>query len=129
MLDLIGKESDRQNAKINFDRALSGESFIMIEEYGHEELTRTFYENRYSPIFDEDKEIIGVSVFVLDITNRIKGERKLQKYRNHLEQLVDERTKEIDEKNKKLLEQMKIFVGRELKIRDLENKIKILRSL
>ena len=37
-----------------------------------------------------------------------------------------ERTREVEEKNKKLSDQIKIFAGREMKIRDLENKIKAL---
>ncbi|MDA3906213.1 MAG: PAS domain S-box protein [Bacteroidales bacterium] len=63
-----------------------------------------------------------------DITERKKAEEELAKYREHLEELIKERTQEVDEKNKKLSDQMKIFVGREIKIRDLENKIKGLQG-
>jgi len=40
--------------------------------------------------------------------------------------MVKKRTEELDKKNRKLSEQMKIFVGRELKIRDLEKRIRAL---
>ena len=63
-----------------------------------------------------------------DITKLKQTEEELAKYRNHLEQLVKDRTQEIDEKNKKLSEQMKIFVGRELKIKELQNKIEKLTN-
>lgn len=62
----------------------------------------------------------------LDITKQMQAQEELRKHRDHLEQLVKERTAEVDEKNKKLSDQMKVFVGRELKIRDLENRIKAL---
>ncbi len=70
MLDYIKNEKDRKKAKKNFDRALAGESFVLIEEYGDEKLKRTFYEDRYSPVYNDDGEIIGVSVFVIDITKQ-----------------------------------------------------------
>lgn len=62
----------------------------------------------------------------MDITERKKTEVELEKHREHLEELVEERTREVEEKNRKLSEQMKIFVGRELTIRDLQNKVKAL---
>jgi len=68
---------------------------------------------------------VGVHV---DITERKQAEEELKKHRDHLEELVKERTEEVNEKNKKLSSQMKIFVGRELKIRDLESKIRTLEK-
>lgn len=62
----------------------------------------------------------------LDITKQMQAQEELRKHRDHLEQLVKERTAEVDEKNKKLSDQMKVFVGRELTIRNLENRIKAL---
>lgn len=64
---------------------------------------------------------------VRDITERKQAEVELAKHREHLEELVKVRTLEVEEKNQKLSDQIKIFVGRELKIRDLENKIKVLQ--
>ena len=70
MLAYIKSASDREKAKANIDRALQGERFLEEEEYGDEELHRSFYEDRYGPVFDENGDIIGVSVFVIDITER-----------------------------------------------------------
>lgn len=64
---------------------------------------------------------VGVHV---DITEHKQAEEKLKNHRDHLEEIVKERTAEVEEKNKKLSEQMKIFVGRELRIKDLERKLK-----
>ncbi len=61
-----------------------------------------------------------------DITERKKSEKELRMYRNQLEVIVSERTKELEEKNKKLDDAMKVFVGREMKINELENRIKLM---
>ena len=82
MLDCILNPDDREKAKNNFDRALSRESFVLIEEYGDEQLKRTIYEDRYSPIRDEQNKIIGVSVFVTDITERKRAEETIEYERN-----------------------------------------------
>lgn len=71
MLDLISYPDDRQKAKNNFDRALSGDHFIINEAYGDDLLRRTFYENHYNSIKDADGNTVGVSVFVIDATERM----------------------------------------------------------
>ncbi len=78
--------------------------------------------------YEKDKDGIShraVGVHV-DITQRKQAEEELKKHRDHLEEMVKKRTEELDKKNRKLSEQMKIFVGRELKIRDLEKRIRAL---
>lgn len=75
---------DRDKAKLNFDRALSGEHFTKIEEYGDEKLLRSFWENRYDPIVNEAEEIIGVIVFVLDVSNHIITVQQLEQAQNRL---------------------------------------------
>lgn len=77
MLDVIKNEADREKAKRNFDRALNGEYFIETEEYGLDSLSRTVWENRYSPMFNEKNEIIGLTVFVTDISESVKAKRAL----------------------------------------------------
>ncbi len=83
MLDYILREDDRKKAKYNFDRVFNGESFILEEEYGTDE-HRSYWEDHYSPIKDEAGEIIGVSVFVVDITRRKNIEIELRKKENEL---------------------------------------------
>lgn len=80
MLDHIKETDDRLKAKENFDRALSGESFILEEEYGDTTLSRRYYEDRYNPIMDEKGEIIGLTLFLTDITDR----KKMEEERDHL---------------------------------------------
>ena len=74
MLDFIKNEDDKLKAKANFDKAIAGEEFVIIEEYGDEALSRIFYENHYCPYYDEHGQIQGVTVFVNDITERRRKE-------------------------------------------------------
>ncbi|MCC7564229.1 MAG: PAS domain S-box protein [Methanobacterium sp.] len=88
MLDYISYPEDREKAKENFDRVLSGENFIVIEEYGEESLSRNYWENIYNPIQSDDK-IIGINVFCIDITERQKAEEALKLSQIRLENAMD----------------------------------------
>jgi hypothetical protein len=68
MLALIARDDDRDKAQRNFDRALRGESFTLIEEYGSERMQRRSYENVYSPIRDRDGAVVGLTVYLTDVT-------------------------------------------------------------
>lgn len=75
MLGYIHREDDRRKAKENFDKVLGGETIIVDEEYGDGSgHIRSWWEDRYSPIRDNKNKIVGVSVFVLDITKRKQEE-------------------------------------------------------
>ncbi|MGY6586882.1 MAG: EAL domain-containing protein [Wenzhouxiangella sp.] len=78
MLDCIGKPDDRARAQANFDRALAGEHFIQREEYGKPDSQRRCYENRYGPLVDEQQQIIGLTVFVTDVSAQIEAEGALR---------------------------------------------------
>jgi PAS domain S-box-containing protein len=86
MIDLISNQEDKARAKHNFDRALSGEYFIETEEYGDNLLHRTFYEDYYSSIKNAQDEIVGVSVYVIDVTHRREAEKRLVLLNRAIEQ-------------------------------------------
>ena len=108
MLEHIKREDDREKARRNFDRALAGESFTLYEEYGDELLDRRHYEDVYSPIRDEEGRVIGLTVYLTDITERRRAELELQSYRTRLEELVEERTAQLEAAHEQLLHVQKL---------------------
>jgi PAS domain S-box-containing protein len=107
MLDVIKREDDRLKAKANFDRALNGESFTLHEAYGDEALERRYYEDAYNPIRD-DGSVIGLTVYLTDITERYRKDQELELYRNGLEELVERRTAELKSAHEQLLHVQKL---------------------
>ncbi len=78
MLDCISDPADRAKARDHFDRALQGEAQVQEEAYGDSALTRNYYENRYGPIFDGSGAVTGLTVFVIDISERRRAQAALQ---------------------------------------------------
>ena len=106
---------------------ISSQSYInqILIKTGEERIiswqTTGFYEGE-----DEAKHLL-ISIGE-DITERKQTEEELEKYREHLEELVKERTKEIEDKNKILERTNKAFVGRELRMKELKKEIKKLKG-
>lgn len=55
-------------AKSNYDRALSGESFVINNHFLFSDGKRRYYENKYSPIIDQHGHILGLTLFANDIS-------------------------------------------------------------
>ncbi|HKO93528.1 MAG TPA: response regulator [Polyangiaceae bacterium] len=108
MLDLISRADDRAKARRNFDRALAGESFKLVEEYGDASKGRRAYEDVYSPVRDERGEIIGLAVYLTDITEHRQATQELERYRNQLELLVEQRTRELEAAHLQLMHAQKL---------------------
>jgi PAS domain S-box-containing protein len=108
MLHAIGRDDDREKARRNFDRALAGESFVLVEEYGDERINRRYYEDVYSPIRDRDGQVIGLTLYLTDITEQRNVALELERYREHLEELVERRTQELEAAHRQLLHAQKL---------------------
>ena len=108
IIDMMGREDDRERARANFDRALAGESFTLQEEYGDERMRRRFYEDVYSPIRREDGAVVGLAVYLTDITDQRLAQRELESYRSRLEDLVKLRTRELEQAHAQLLYAQKL---------------------
>jgi len=74
MLDIFGDHPDKFKAKANFDSALSGNRFTIVEQYGNESLARMFWEDTWAPIVDEHQKIIGLTCVVKNITEQKRSE-------------------------------------------------------
>ncbi len=75
LLDCMTIEEDIIKAKINYDMALEGVSHIKVDKYGDKD--PQYYETRYNPIYNEKHEILGVTAFASNITERKRIEEKL----------------------------------------------------
>jgi PAS domain S-box-containing protein len=124
LLEYMTVPQDRETARGNIDRALSGEQSVE-ESYSGEELrSRHYFQVSHSPVRSETGEVIGVAVLAQDITERKKSEEELRTLNEELEQRVRERTAELEIKNAELQKMNRIFVGRELRMVELKEKIR-----
>lgn len=98
MLAVIGRVDDREKARENFDRALAGESFTLVEAYGDEGRQRSYWQNVYAPVRDAAGAVIGLTVQVSDVTAREQSEAQSRDQQAQLEALVAERTAALEEK-------------------------------
>jgi PAS domain S-box-containing protein len=80
-----------------------------------------YWSIRGYPVFDDHNQVIAMIEFGLDITTSKKAELELQQHRDHLEELVAERTE-------KLSKMVNMMTGREVRMAELKQVIKKLRS-
>ena len=92
------KELEMINEKMRLGQRLEGYETRRIAKSGatiHVSLS-------VSPLTDSDGDITGFSVIARDITQRTKAEAELAKYRHHLEEMVQQRTGELEVVNARL---------------------------
>ncbi|MBN1780597.1 PAS domain S-box protein [bacterium] len=109
--ELLGKpfvdfihEEERSKVMENYFRRMAGETVYSMYE--------TQFKTSSEEVIDAEVNAGFISylgkpadlVIIRNITRRKQMERELIKHRNHLEELVEERTKELAEANKRLLE-------------------------
>ena len=72
MVELLASQPEQQAAvKAVWSRALGGEEFVEIGEFGDPARDRRFYEMRYSTLRDRNGMRIGAYQFVYDVTERV----------------------------------------------------------
>ena len=67
-------------------RALAGEAFVAVEEFGDPARDRRFYEMRFSPLRDDGGAQIGAYQFVYDVTDRLAEQARLAEAEEALRQ-------------------------------------------
>ncbi len=125
---------------LNIKPEITPESFAqlakpLLKGKENEIVFETVHQRKDKSLYDVEVHLqllrfeMGTPMFaaiILDVTKRKQTEKELKRYREKLEQLVKERTKELELKNEELNNAMKVFVGRELKIKELQNKLNAL---
>jgi PAS domain S-box-containing protein len=77
-----------------------------------------------TPVFDADRTFQGSFAMFTDITERLLAEEELRRLKDELEQRVQERTAELAAKNEELYKMNRLFVGRELRMMELKERIR-----
>ena len=79
MLDVLASQPEHQAAvKAVWQRALAGEEFTAIEEFGDPSRDRRSYEMRYNTLHSRDGNRIGAYQFVYDVTERLRDQERLR---------------------------------------------------
>ncbi|MCF7919660.1 MAG: PAS domain S-box protein [Candidatus Cloacimonetes bacterium] len=101
---------------------------IQVFETQHMKKDGTVFPVEISSSLVTYKGELAILSIARDITIRKGVEEELQKHRDHLEELVQERTRELEEKNKQLEDFNRVFVGREFRLKELRDKVKVLEA-
>jgi PAS domain S-box-containing protein len=80
------------------------------------------------PEYDQYGKVVSVLSVGHDITDRKRAEQALNRLNEELEQRVKQRTTELEEKNRELDRINKLFVGRELRMIELKERIRELEK-
>ena len=115
---LLAGEAVRYESEFDFDKVRE------LELYKTSKTGKTFVQVFLSPWKTSSDDQEGFLVHVMDITERKQAEEELEKHREHLEELVKERTTELAENVAELERMNDLFVGREFRIKELRNRIK-----
>jgi PAS domain S-box-containing protein len=77
---------DWAGAKLNLDRVLAGERFLVEGFSGDAGKARRYFEINHAPILSGDGAVMGAAVFARDVTDRRQTERALRVSEDHLRQ-------------------------------------------
>jgi len=102
LADYQSVPEDWQLARKNLDRALRGEAFVESSLSGEEDRSRRYFEISHAPIRTGANEIIGVSVYSRDVTERKRAEDEIRLLNVNLERRVRDRTAELEASNNEL---------------------------
>ncbi|RKY55180.1 MAG: hypothetical protein DRP89_03805 [Candidatus Neomarinimicrobiota bacterium] len=107
------------------DECLSGSEVHYQEWFEFPSLGRRYFDVRYYPYYNKEAVVTHVVLVTHDITQRKIAEEELEKHRDHLEEMVEDRTNELEKSNRQL--QNEIIERKRLE-RKMEQLIKDLKT-
>ncbi len=87
ILDYMTVARDRETARTNLDRALAGEQSLESAPSGEEPGSRRHFDVSHDPVLAGDGSVIGVAVFVAEVTERRRAEEDRQAHLRFFESL------------------------------------------
>jgi len=90
-------------------------------QFFRKDQSRIMVELNARAIYDEDGKLSLIEGFMVDISERKTMETELRKSKTQLERRVKERTSELEEKTAKLERMNRLFIDRELRMKELKN--------
>jgi PAS domain S-box-containing protein len=87
MLDLLENQPGHQaQVRAVWARALAGEAFTHIDEYGDPDREQRYYEMKFNVLRDAQGGVIGAYQFVYDVTERLRRDAELAQAQEALRQ-------------------------------------------
>jgi len=80
------RPDDRQAVEAVWSRALGGEEFVEVDEFGNPSLDRRYYEMRFRTLRDGEGRAVGAYQFVSDVTDRLREQNSLKEAQEALRQ-------------------------------------------
>jgi len=77
ILDMVGNPEMARKVEQNIGRVIAGESITLIDEYGDDMYPRVVYQSYCSPIIANNEEIIGITYFMMNITQQKRAEEEI----------------------------------------------------
>lgn len=89
MLDVIAHMPEHRAAVQGvWGRALAGEEFTEIGEFGDEARDRRFYEMKFNTLWNDRGERIGAYQFVYDVTDRVRDQHRLADAQSRIHEMA-----------------------------------------
>ncbi|QIO37331.1 PAS domain-containing protein [Bradyrhizobium sp. 1(2017)] len=87
MLELLEDQPEHRDAvRAVWARALAGEAFVEIAEFGQAGRARRFYEMRFNCLRDGSGQLLGAYQFSYDVTDRLREQERLREAEEALRQ-------------------------------------------
>ena len=80
----------RSTVEYRYEGALNGDDFYIVTEISGKDGSSVYYDNYSSPIYNEDNEIVGLTVFAIEITKRKMAEDRIYESLKEKEILLKE---------------------------------------
>ena len=87
LLALLERSPDQRKIVSDYwGRALAGEEFTAVDEFGDPNLDRRYYEMKFNSLRDRNGELVGAFQFVHDVTDRLRDQARLAEAESQLRQ-------------------------------------------